>query len=194
MSDPVAADAQILLLRHGAFERVHDEAGRRAERLLPAAEAAADALAARLATSGRTLVLYSGPQARAVLTAERLAQRLRQPVYADADLDELRLGRDPDLDGTATAALWEQARRQPGLPALPGAETATAVGERGASALVGAVRANPGRLVVAVSHGALVAATLVALGLEPAPREIDYGEGFWLGGDPLACIGTLAEV
>ncbi len=182
------ADARVLLLRHGAFERAEDAEGRLHERLLPEAVAQADALAAAIADSGRRAVLYTSPQSRAVLTAERLALRLELTVFADPDLAELRLGRDPDLDGSHTREIWRRARAQPGVPALEGAETVTALAARAAATLTAAVRAHPDRLVLAVSHGGLVEAVLVALGGDTAPREIGYGEAFALAGTRLAPI------
>ncbi|MEE4300245.1 MAG: histidine phosphatase family protein [Pseudomonadales bacterium] len=188
MTLEVPDDARVLLLRHGAFERVEDETGRRSERLLPEAVAQADAIAEALGACGRALVLYASPQPRAVLTAERLASRLELTLFADPDLAELRLGRDPDLDAAMTAEIWRRARAQPGVPALEGAETAAALGARGLATLVSAVRAHPERIVLAVSHGGLVEAVLAALDAETASREIDFGEAFWLGGEPLALL------
>ena len=186
MSIEVPADARVLLLRHGAFERAEAEDGRLHERLLPEADAQADALAEALGACGRPLVLYSSPQTRAVLTAARLATHLELTLFADPDLAELRLGRDPDLDDTVTAELWRRARAQPGVPALEGAETVHALAARAAATLAAAVRAHPGRIVLAVSHGGLVESVLAALGGDPAPQDIDFGAAFWLGGDPLA--------
>ena len=188
MSEDVPPGARVLLLRHGAFERSRDADGRRHERLLPEAVTATDALAARLAAAGREVVLYCSPQPRAVLTAERLADGLDVTVFADPDLAELRLGRDPDLDAGGTAELWRRARAQPGVPALAGAETMTALAHRALATLASAVRAHPDRLVLAVSHGGLVEAVLAALSGDVAPREIAFGEGWWLGGAPLAVL------
>lgn len=188
MTITVPSDARVLLLRHGAFERAEDDDGRLFERLLEDAVAQADGLAEAIAASGREVVLYTSPQPRAVLTAERLALRLEVTVFADPDLAELRLGRDPDLDGTRTAELWRRARAQPGVPALEGAETVAALADRGVATLIAALRAHPDRLVLAVSHGGLVEAVLAALGGGGDPREIDHGEVFALGGDPLKLL------
>lgn len=183
-------EATVLLLRHGAFQRISDTQGRQQEVLFDDASGHADALAARLEAAGRPVVLYAGRSARAVRTAERIAECFRQPVYAEADLDEMRLPRNPDLTERDTAPLWSRSRRRPDAPSIAGAETLRAAGLRGASALAGAVRANPGRLVVAVSHGGLIAATLAELGAGAIDREIEFGECFWLGGAPLRLVAV----
>lgn len=189
MSLTVPPDARVLLLRHGAFERAEDPGGRLHERLLPDAVAQLDALAEAIAACERDLVLYTSPQPRAVLSAERLALRLELTVFADPDLAELRLGRDPDLDGKRTAEIWRRARTQPGVPAIEGAETASALAARAVATLTAAVRAHPARLVLAVSHGGTIEAVLAALGDDGTSREIGYGEAFALGGEPLAFLG-----
>ena len=183
-------EASILLLRHGAFERMFDAEGRVQEVLVETANAKAEALAARLEAAQRPVVVYAGRSTRAVMTAEHIARRFRQPVYAEADLDEMRLPRDPDLAESDTAPLWSLSRSRPDAAASPGAETLRAAGARGARALAGAVRANPGRLVVAVSHGGLIAAALAELGAGELDREIGFGACFWLAGTPL---GLFAE-
>jgi len=183
-------EASILLLRHGAFERTLDAEGRQQETWLEAGRTQADALAARLQAADRPVVLYAGRSGRTVRTAERIAERFRQPVYAEADLDEMRLPRHPDLAPSDTGPLWALSRQAPDAPAGPGAETLRAAGQRGARALSGAVRANPGRLVVAVSHGGLIASTLAALGAGAIDRDIAFGQCFWLMGTPL---GLIAE-
>lgn len=171
--------ARVLLCRHCAFERVRDGDGRLRERLPDAGLREAESLAARIAALPGENVLYCGPRERAVETARPLATRLALTLYVDPDLDELRLGRDPDLDAAATARIWGQARSRPERPALPGAETFEALGRRGLATLRGAVRAAGGRRVVAVTHGGLIEAVLQALDREqgrvPEPRVIDHG-------------------
>ena len=171
--------AEVLLCRHCAFERVRDADGRLRERIPEAGLRAAVALTERLAALPGEGVLYSGPRERAIETARPLADRLALTLYVDPDLDELRLGRHPDLDAAATARIWEQARSRPDLPALAGAETFEQLGRRGLATLRGAVRAAGGRRVVAVTHGGLIEAVLQTLdreqGRAPQPRIIDHG-------------------
>ncbi|MDZ7826011.1 MAG: histidine phosphatase family protein [Gammaproteobacteria bacterium] len=97
--------AEVLLCRHCAFERVRDADGRLRERIPEAGLRAAGTLAERLAALPGEGVLYSGPRERAIETARPLADRLALTLYVDPDLDELRLGRHPDLDAAATARI-----------------------------------------------------------------------------------------
>jgi broad specificity phosphatase PhoE len=171
--------ARVLLCRHCAFERLRDPDGRLRERMPDRGVRDAETLAERIAALPGESVLYCGPRERAIETARPLATRLERTLYTDPDLDELRLGRHPDLDAASTARIWEQARSRPDRPALPGAETFEALGRRGLATLRGAVRAAGGRRVIAVTHGGLIEAVLQVLdreqGRTPRARTIDHG-------------------
>ncbi len=171
----VLAAAAVVLVRHAAFEVAEDATGRRREVLTAAGRERAEALASALAAVERPLVLYSSPQARAVATARPLATASGQPVYVDEDLAELRLALSADVDvGNRSAEAWRQARRHPELPPLPGAESLAAVQRRALACLRGSVRANPGRLVVAVTHGGVMETVWLAIrgyGFDVLPRQ-----------------------
>lgn len=203
------ATADVLLCRHAPFVRVADSQGRLDELVDAAADDLADNLAELLKGSGREVVLLCSPQPRALASIRPLATRLELPVYADPDLAELRLGRDPRLSDARTAALWKAARTHPRDAALPGAETFAALADRALATLRGAVRSGAGmsevprpgtgrpesgrpgfgrpgsgrpgsgRLVVAMTHGGLIEAALMAVEratrVSPRARRIEHG-------------------
>jgi probable phosphoglycerate mutase len=183
--DRLLAEAEVLLVRHGAFERA-DPDGRLVERVAGTDLSRLERLAARLAAGGRDLVVLSGPKERAVASARPLADGLGRTLYVDPDLDELRLGRHPDLDAEATARIWRDARAHPDAPAIPGAETLDALGRRALATLRAAVRAHPGHGVVAVTHGGLIEAVVRACSDDAAlrGRAGSIGHGTVTGLDP----------
>jgi probable phosphoglycerate mutase len=164
MTDLLAALAQadLVLCRHGAFERRRESSGRVQERLTASGLQEARALAAALEAAGvrdpRPLVLYASPQPRALATGQVLAERLEVTLHADEELRELRLGLGAAVPETRSTQCWARARSSPLEAAGEGAETFAALQTRALATLRGALRANPGRRVIAITHGGLLEA------------------------------------
>ena len=123
---------------------------------------AADAVE-RLAADGSWHAVVTSPLARAADTASVIAEGLGLPRPEPvAALAERRYGA---LEGLTTA---ERARLRSLSVYVRGLESRSSVADRAISALLGIAETHPGRSVVAVTHGGVIQAVLLQLGL-PRP-------------------------
>jgi probable phosphoglycerate mutase len=123
---------------------------------------AADA-AERLAADGSWHAVVTSPLARAADTASVIADGLGLPHPESVEaLAERRYGA---LEGLTTA---ERARLRSLSVYVRGLESRSSVADRAVSALLGIAETHPGRSVVAVTHGGVIQAVLLQLGL-PRP-------------------------
>ncbi len=147
-----------MLVRHAEFARRRDAEGRLEEALTETGRRQAEAVARRLEGLGTPLVIYSSPQARALETARVLGDATAHSVFVDAELAELRLRLPADEAEVRSAELWARARADVETPPEAEAESLRAVQRRALHALRGAVAANRGAVVVAVTHGGVIEA------------------------------------
>ena len=131
--------------------------------LNPTGRAQAAAAAARLAGEGPWGAVVSSPLTRAADTAAVIADGLGLPGPAlDAALAERRYG---SLEGLSTD---ERARLRRSTTYIRGLESRASVAARAVAGLVGIADEHLGRSVVAVTHGGVIQAVLLHLGL-PRP-------------------------
>jgi probable phosphoglycerate mutase len=125
--------------------------------------AQAAAAAERLAAEGSWHAVVSSPLARAADTASLIADGLGLPAPEPVPaLAERRYGA---LEGLSTA---ERARLRSLSVYVRGLESRSSVADRAISALLGIAETHPGRSIVAVTHGGVIQAVLLHLGL-PKP-------------------------
>lgn len=122
-----------------------------------------EALARRLAREPIDEV-YASPLERTVATAEPIAKALGRPLQLSENLLEVDYGEwtgagFADLEGHPEWLAWNE-RRASALP--PGGESMAQVQMRVGRFINEAVQRHPGRRVVAVSHGDVIKAALMA--------------------------------
>jgi probable phosphoglycerate mutase len=129
----------------------------------------AEALRSRLAATGEldgTAAVYTSLMRRAAQTAEILMPALGDaPLTRTCDVCEQHPGEADGmtwLDYARTYGFYSR-RRTPTLPLAPGGEAWTDFRDRAAAALLAIVARHGGELVVVVSHGGVVDASLVHL-------------------------------
>lgn len=125
--------------------------------LTPAGERQADAVAARLAGAGLSLVQTS-PRRRARRTAEAIAGRAGVPVEATGGLDEIDFGEwtgrsFPELETEPEWHAWNERR---GSARCPGGESMTDAADRGLAHATALARTHPGETIALVSHADLL--------------------------------------
>lgn len=142
-------------------------------RLSPLGRRHAAALAAVLSQTPIEAI-YASPLARAMETAEPLADALKLPVRTDDRLKEINIG---VFQGLLAAEIGDvhpeaTARWRSGDPdfRIPGGETRRELIERAAAAMK-AIRETGLRQVAVVAHGGVLAAALKALLQVPAERN-----------------------
>ena len=184
MPETEAAESELWLVRHGETEWSRD--GRHTSRtdlpLMPAGEAAAEALAARLAQVSFDLVLTS-PRQRARRTAELAGFA---DAHVEGDLVEWDYG---DYEGRTTP---EIRRQVPGWTvwthACPGGETAEQVARR-LDRVIAKVRAHGGRVLCFGHSHALRGLTARWLG-----QPVGAGRLYRLGTATLGVLGYERDV
>lgn len=140
--------------------------------------AQAGALAARLAASGElagTAAVYASVLPRAVETAAIVAGALGGlPVEQTCDLCEQHPGECDGMTWTDYEAAYGtyRGRQTPHRPLSPGGESWAELTARAGRTLPGIAERHAGELVVAVTHGGLVEASIVHL-----LALADYGAG-----------------
>ncbi|GJD46173.1 Putative phosphoserine phosphatase 2 [Methylobacterium cerastii] len=195
--------SRIHLVRHATHDRVGTILCGRMPgvRLGPAGHAEAAALADALAGSGATTVL-SSPRDRALDTARPIADRLGLAVTIAPELDEIDFGdwtgrSFADLDGDPDWTAWNTARASARPP--KGQGSCESMAEAGARAL--ALLARQPKACVAVSHGDVIRAVLLAiLGLSTdaydrltvAPASISSLD-LWPGGGRLVGLNRCVD-
>lgn len=175
--------ATIHLVRHGAHSLLdHILVGRRDVPLSQAGVAQAAALA-RFYTGQAVRAVVSSPVQRAQETAAPIAAALGLAVDTDPDLAEVEFGAwsGQSFSDLAQDPAWHAWNRARGLAATPGEETMLGVQARAMAAM--RRMANPGGLVIAVSHSDVIKAILMQvlgmpldlmhrLHIDPASRSI----------------------
>lgn len=170
-----APPTRILLVRHGEITANIDKVwhGSTDSSLTMEGYQQAQRLAAHLAESGaRIAAVYSSPLERARHTADAIAAALGLETRLAPGLAEYGIG---DWEGTSYMDLMGSydffGRSHADLEwAPPGGESLKAVAERVVAAWHAIAAAHPGDGVIAVSHGAAIAAGLAAL-LHDDPRN-----------------------
>ena len=176
MSDRPQGARRLLLLRHGRTEwnhtrRAQGQADVPLDRVGHQQAQRAGELLARLAPSR----LWSSDLARAVQTAEHVAEACGLGIELDARLREFAVGERQGMTFDEAAERWPHVARAAGfgeqLLGIPGAETEDEVWDR----IVPAVREHladlePGETGVAVTHGA--AMKLALCGVLGWPRDV----------------------
>ena len=163
--DRAPAATTIALVRHGQTDwnvqrRVQ---GSTDTPLNDTGRAQAAAAAERLAADGPWHAVVSSPLMRAADTASTIAHGLALPAPGlEPALAERRYGA---LEGLATA---ERARLRALSVYVRGLESRASVAARAMSGLLGIAEAHAGRSVIAVTHGGVIQAVLLQLGL-PRP-------------------------
>lgn len=145
------------MIRHGQPEALDGQKrciGRTDLPLSHAGMLQAEAVAAYLADKG-TCALYASPLIRAADTARIIGQRLRLPVFYDADLQELDAGQWDGLTFSEIASRWPQLYAQRGLHIgtcpPPDGESFQDAGKRLSQALCRICISNIGNIAI-VSH------------------------------------------
>ncbi len=175
MNSDAAPAANVLLVRHAESLRERDGDGRLVERLSPAGEVAAIALAERLAAQlAPRHVIYASPWPRSRATAVLLSNRSGAPVYVDDDLQEQWLPLDAGAGSGGLDAL-----RAAAVDSSSAGETRGALEQRCRDALHGALQANPDHQVIFVTHNGVIAALARALGEPRAPTLPHCGVMAW---------------
>jgi broad specificity phosphatase PhoE len=169
-----APPARLLLVRHGQIEANVDRRwhGSTDEDLTDLGREQARRVADHLArVHANVVAVYTSQAKRARDTAEPIAQALGVPLALEPGLAEYGIG---VLENESYDDLVERhrffERAEADLAWAPsGGESLGGVGERVVAAWRTIARANPGKAVVVVSHGAAIAAGLAAL-LHGDPR------------------------
>ena len=112
-------------------------------------------------------IIYTSDLQRAVMTAERLAEKFSAPLYADKALRELNFGAWEGLTYQEIAERWPQEVKNlfgaPEKLQIPEGETFLML-QRRAMDKINEIRAeNEGKNVAVVAHGAISKAILTAL-------------------------------
>jgi 2,3-bisphosphoglycerate-dependent phosphoglycerate mutase len=144
------------MVRHGLPERVVGAEGPADPELRSEGRSQAERLAAHLSAE-HIHAIYSSPLRRALQTAELAARRLGLPVQVIDDLAEVDRY-------SSTYIPMEELRRDPGLWEVLAAardgrdsgETREGFRKRVIAAVERIIETNPGRRVVAVSHGGVM--------------------------------------
>lgn len=148
------------------------------------------AAAERLAAEGPWHAVVSSPLMRAVDTASAIAHGLALPAPGlEPALAERRYGA---LEGLTTA---ERARLRALSVYVHGLESRASVAARAMSGLLGIAEAHAGRSVIAVTHGGVIQAVLLQLGLpRPGSGAIANGSVHQLRivGDRIAFVWSEA--
>lgn len=126
---------------------------------------------------------YASPLKRARVTAQKLLDRLEQPVRLtiDSRLMEFNLGKMEGMHFADVAAKWPEVlnnfRHHPDQydEQVTGSESFMQVIDRVGSAIKEYCRLNPGTNILVVSHGAALNATINALIGTPLPHLKDRG-------------------
>ena len=180
------ASRRLVLLRHGrtAWNATGRAQGHADIELDDLGHAQAAVAGSWLATSYRPDVLWSSDLARARQTAAYVEKETGLSAVLDARLREYSVGERTGLTLAEFASRWpeEYAARDEGrFDAVPGAESTDDVLDRMVPALRELLASvEPGGTAVAVTHGAALRVSLVALlgwdrGADRALRGIDNG-------------------
>jgi 2,3-bisphosphoglycerate-dependent phosphoglycerate mutase len=179
--------SRLWLIRHGQtdWNRAGRIQGQSPTHLNAEGRAEADALAEVLATAGHQFAAcYSSDLPRAAETAAILAQRLPVAVHLSTALRERHFG---PLEGAFPDQI-RAARAAAGLPhsadladwtGMPGVESNDALWDRISAALRDLADRHPGRNILVITHGGVIARTLFrTLGIpDGSPRRFPLSNG-----------------
>ncbi|MEA2827792.1 MAG: glucosyl-3-phosphoglycerate phosphatase [Actinomycetota bacterium] len=193
---------RLALVRHGQsrWNAVGRWQGQADPRLSPLGESQAAEAAERLQGAGITGVVTSD-LVRARRTGQIIADALGLgPVSVRADLREYDVGDWSGLTKPEIEARWpgQQAEWFGGrLPTTPGGEGRVPFDRRVMGAVLAvAAQADPGSVLVVVTHGGVIRALERAAGAAPVPianlcgRWFSVDDGVLRAGPPLALVGT----
>ena len=167
----IAVGTRLAIIRHGeAFANVDEVIGghKGCRGLTPRGVAQVEVLAERLARTGElagAAAVWTSVLPRAIETASILVPALGVPGFErSCAFCERHPG---EADGITWAEYTERYQRRglpgddPEFPTSPGGESWIDFLDRAAAALTAAASANPGRLVVVVSHGGVIDSSMI---------------------------------
>ena len=148
----------IILVRHGQTEwnRVERFRGRADVPLNVMGLAQAEATGLRVASEWQPVAVYSSPLARAIRTAEAIAQHFDLPVNINPGIADIDYGEWQGLTPEEVKECWPEVHHawynEPHLARIPGGETLNDLRTRGMVAVNELAARHMGQTIVLVGH------------------------------------------